>query len=38
LSEIEKGRLDELAEVIDAEHRAFVRTFPQGRGARHPGR
>jgi hypothetical protein len=27
LSEIEKGRLDELAEEINAEHRAFVRTF-----------
>ena len=26
MSEIKKGRLDELAEVIDAEHRAFVRT------------
>jgi hypothetical protein len=27
LSEIKKGRLDELAEVIDAEYHAFVRTF-----------
>jgi hypothetical protein len=27
LSEIEKGRLDELAEEINAEHSAFVRTF-----------
>ena len=39
MTEIEKGRSDELAEEIIAEHRAFVRTFRKAveRGIRAGG-